>query len=85
MKRAADVFASFDKANMLQFVTLYDETLKKLEELGSLGQTVSIPNAAEDTFLAKATVLWTKGDFSQAQELCESIITEYPTSNLHMF
>lgn len=103
LKRAADVFASFDKggkehiavcamlAECQQRLAFYDESLLSLDQLGILCQSTSIPNATEDMLLAKAKVLWTKGEFLQAQELCESIISEYndlqevfPTTSLHM-
>jgi hypothetical protein len=103
LKRAADVFASFNKggnehvavcamlAECQQRLALYDQSLNTLEELNHLSQDLAIPNASEDMILAQAKVMWTKGDFSKSQELCESIIAEYkdleesfPTTNLHL-
>lgn len=107
LKRASDVFASFNKgggehlavcamlAECQQRLALYDESLLTIQHMSpfvsSSNPTVIIPNATEDMILAKAKVLWSKGDFLQAQTLCESIISEYddlnetiPASNLHL-
>jgi hypothetical protein len=53
--------------------------------------TVDSNHASDDILLAKAKVLWTKGEFSQCQELCESMISQYddiresfPTTPLHL-
>lgn len=92
-------------AECQQRLALYDKAVTTLDTLqewkqhtdatdttASSSATTTIPNSSkEDMILAKAKVLWTKGDFQQAQELCESIIADYndlqetfSTTNLHL-
>lgn len=106
LKRASDVFASFNKggrehvavcamlAECQQRLALYDQSLRTLEGVqSSVGPAVAatLPNFAEDMILARAKVHWTKGAFSESQELCNSIVStyndleeSYPTTSLHM-
>jgi len=106
LKRASEVFASFDKggrehlgvqallAECQQRLGLYDCAIVSLEELqhSLLGsESATAHNFKEDTVLALAKVYWTKGNFNESQELCETIISTYddlnesfPSTNLHM-
>lgn len=106
LKRASDVFASFDKggrehmavqallAECQQRLSLHDDAISSLQDLQhSLRASESAMGHSfeEDTILALAKVYWTKGDFKESQELCETIISTYddltesfPSTNLHM-
>jgi tetratricopeptide (TPR) repeat protein len=105
LMRACDVFSSFSKggsehlavvallAECQQRLALYDKAVITMETLYELKQPTAsaTPNSKEDMILAQAKVLWTKGDFQQAQVLCESIIADYndlqetfSTTNLHL-
>ena len=103
LHRASDVFASFAKggpeyiatqallAECQQRLALFDDALETLNVLDPYVQQSTIQYGSDDITLAKAKVYWTKGDFSQSQSLCESIIQEYddfnehfPSTNLHM-
>lgn len=106
LRRGSDIFASFKKggteylavnamaAECQHRLGLYNEALHTLDELSlqvSKSDTLTIPNASDDIVLARAKVLWTQGEFSQSQELCESLIADYddlqesfPTTPLHL-
>jgi hypothetical protein len=106
LRRGSDVFASFNKggseylavnamtAECQHRLGLHHEALHTLDELSheiSKSDTLTVPNASDDILLAKAKVLWTQGEFSQSQELCESLISGYddlkesfPTTPLHL-
>jgi len=106
LHRASDVFASFNKggnehlavsamtAECQHRLEQYDEALNTLDELNhmiSTNNSLTIPNAPEDTLIAKAKVLWTQGEFFQSEELCDSLISKYddtqesfPATPLHL-
>lgn len=106
LHRALDVFGSFNKGGNEHFAVsallaetlnrngLYDDALITLDEMAlhvEKNHTLSISHASDDLLIAKAKVLWTKGEFSQCQELCDSMISRYdslqesfPTTPLHL-
>jgi tetratricopeptide (TPR) repeat protein len=88
-------------AECQQRLALYDKALSSLDGLAGLIQTTSISNKhvsslsllqRDDIILARAKILWTMGEFREAQQLCESIIHQYDdlresfpeTTNLHL-
>ena len=88
-------------AEYQQRLALYEESIQTLNEMKHLLQSggkeknsMTLIGSAimdDDITLAQAKVFWTKGDFAQSQELCESIVSTYndleesfSTTNLHM-
>jgi len=106
LKRASDVFSSFDKggrehlavqallAECQQRLAIYDDAIVTLHELqDSLRSSESrlAHNFEEDIILALAKVHWTRGNFNEAETLCETIISTYDdlsesfsSTNLHL-
>lgn len=106
LRRASDIFASFNKggrehlavqallAECQQRLASYDEAIATLEELQhslKSSESANASNFKEDTTLALAKVNWTKGNFNESQELCETIISTYDdltesfsSTNLHL-
>jgi hypothetical protein len=57
----------------------YDEALTTLDELENQvtnNEHLTIPHASCDILLAKAKVQWTRGNFAQSQEICDTLIAE---------
>ena len=93
LKRASDVFASFDKggrehlavqallAECQQRMALYEEAITTIEELRNSSitseNTYAPINFEEETILALAKVRWSMGDFHESQVLCEKIVSTY--------
>ena len=106
LKRASDVFASFDQggrehlavqallAECQQRLAIYDDAIATLDELQNAlrsSESRLAHNFEEDIILALAKVHWTKGNFTEAEALCETIISTYddlterfPSTNLHL-
>ncbi len=90
--RSIDVFGSFNKggneylavnallAETLHRNGLYDEALITLDKMKAQIQkndNFATNDENHDLLLATAKVLWTKGEFAQCQELCDSLISGY--------
>jgi tetratricopeptide (TPR) repeat protein len=91
-------------AECQQRLALYDKALASLDRLAGLIQTLKMSTSTnkddpslwflqrDDIILARAKILWTMGEFREAQQLCESIIHQYDdlqesfptTTNLHL-
>jgi len=106
LRRASDIFASLEKggrehlavqallAECQQRLAIYDEAISTLEELRhsvDSPDSSSVSNFKEDIILALAKVHWTKGNFDESKELCETIISTYDdlsesfsSTNLHL-
>lgn len=93
LKRASEVFASFDEggkehlavqallAEYQQRLSLYEDAVITIEEMrNSLATSKNKfvqTNLEEDSILALAKVRWTMGDFRESEELCDKIISTY--------
>ena len=106
LKRSSDVFASFNKggrehlavqaliAECQQRLGNYDDAISALEELQQTlhsSESAHAHDFKEDIILALAKVNWMKGNFSESEELCETIISTYDdltesfsSTNLHL-
>ena len=82
-----------------QYLAHYDKALDMLKSVGELIESPhsshtpsqQLKYSSEDVALAQAKVLWFKGEFDDALEICESMIQQYndfeesfPATNLHM-
>ncbi|CAB9509784.1 expressed unknown protein [Seminavis robusta] len=88
LQRARDVFAGFAKggakhvavcallAECQQQLARYEDVLESLEALQELGNSSS-----SSIQLAKAKVLWTRGKFEPAHELCEDLLLQADSSS----
>jgi len=106
LKRASEIFASYNKggrehlavqallAECQQRLAIYNEAITTLEELQHsllCSESAHASNFKEDIILALAKVHWTKGNFNESQDLCETIISTYDdltesfsSTNLHL-